>query len=558
MFTIQIKLHWDRFHAHPWGQNPGRVKEAEWPPSPWRLLRSLASAWFRSHPGMAHSEELRTLIEALGKRLPLIGIGKVSFSQTVHYQPNYAKRDKESYGTTRHENHFAATSQPICFRWNDLSLDDPQKFLLTTLLEHVSYFGRADSICEATLQPDNWPEPKDFSWCKPCLSGENKPQRRIDPKCRDVFCPEPSSFQLTDLWQRRTSGTTAENAPVHLVNQMLATDMLVDGGCLVSYEMPKGWPQDWVVKTPRTEKKPDKPLPSDGPKVARHLRFSLQCRVPIATKFTVTLAELFRAAANHHLCKVHGNGAQSPALLGKNAHGPLEGHQHAFFLPMAQDDSQPGMLTDLHLWCPMGLTRAEVDVLLRIRQLSWGKGRFPVNPVLIAMSNEPPPDTKLATGDGATQPLRSRVWQSATPFIPPGHFFRGDKSNPKVKANATPEMQLAKALSEAGATTPVMIHRLPAFQHSALPTTNTAGIPLMPAWDIVRAPEGDDISVLPFDQAIEVAAHQNSSGANNKAHHRRIGFFMQLTFDEPVTLPMPAFGHSSHFGLGLFVPIDHA
>lgn len=112
--------------------------------------------------------------------------------------------------------------------------------------------------------------------------------------------------------------------------------------------------------------------------------------MPIASKFTVTLAELFRAAANHHLCKVHGNGSQSPALLGKDAHGPLEGHQHAFFLPMAQDDSQPGMLTDLHLWCPMGLTRAEVDVLLRIRQLSWGKGRFPVNPVLIAMGQEPP------------------------------------------------------------------------------------------------------------------------------------------------------------------------
>lgn len=133
-------------------------------------------------------------------------------------------------------------------------MDDQQKFLLTTLLEHVSYFGRADSICEATLQPDNSAEPKDFSWCKPCLSGENKPQRRIDPKCRDVFCPEPSGFQLTDLWQRRTSETTAENAPVHLVNQMLATDMQVDGGCLVSYEMPKGWPQEWVVKTPPNRK----------------------------------------------------------------------------------------------------------------------------------------------------------------------------------------------------------------------------------------------------------------------------------------------------------------
>lgn len=89
------------------GQNPGRVKELESPPSPWRLLRSLASAWFRSHPRIAHSEELRALIEALGKRLPLIGIGKVSFSQTVHYQPNYAKE------TTTAPPVMKTTSQPL-------------------------------------------------------------------------------------------------------------------------------------------------------------------------------------------------------------------------------------------------------------------------------------------------------------------------------------------------------------------------------------------------------------------------------------------------------------
>lgn len=77
----------------------------------------------------------------------------------------------------------------------------------------------------------------------------------------------------------------------------------------------------------------------------------------------------------------------------------------------------------------------------------------------------------------------------------------------------------------------------------------------MPAWDLVRVPDEDDISALPFDQAIEVATHQNSSSPR-KAHSRRIGFFMQLIFDEQVALPMPTFGHSAHFGLGLFVPAD--
>lgn len=290
-----------------------------------------------------------------------------------------------------------------------------------------------------------------------------------------------------------------------------------------------------------------KPAPSDGPKVARYLRFSLQCSVPIATKFTVTLAELFRAAANHHLCKVHGQGVKSPALLGKDV---PEGHQHAFYLPLAQDHS----LTDFHVWCPMGLTRAEVDVLLRIRRLSWGNGRFPVNPVLTAMGMEPPADAKLAVGDQTVQPLRSRIWRSETPFVPPLHFYRGDKSNPKVKANATPEHQLVVCLRQAGLDKPVAIERLPAFQ-TELTEEPQGSLPPMPAWDIVRAPEGDDLASMPFDQAIEVATHQNSSDSS-RARHRRIGFFLQLTFDELVTLPMPSFGHSSHFGLGLFVPAD--
>jgi hypothetical protein len=31
--------------------------------------------------------------------------------------------------------------------------------------------------------------------------------------------------------------------------------------------------------------------------------------------------------------------------------------------------------------------------------------------------------------------------------------------------------------------------------------------------------------------------------------------FFEIEFGEPVALPVPAFGHSCHFGLGLFVPV---
>lgn len=551
MTTIRLTFPWGRFYATPWGINASRLREPEWPPSPWRLLRALVSAWFRAHPGQAPTSECVALIESLGREPPHIRIGKVSFGHTVHWQPNYGAASAEDkadagYKNTRHENHFAAVASPVSFRWPGITLPPEHRRLLETLLAEVSYFGRAESLCHAELT-DTEPSQIEADWCRPTEG------RKISAACRDVFCPKPDDFEFADLWSKRgdASRKNLDVAPPHLGDRLLATNMQADGGAWRSYQMPDGWPQKYVVRTPRSQKPRSTPEPSDGPKVAHYLRFSLQCRVPIASKFTVTLAELFRASANHHLCKAHGDHACSPALLGKDA---PPGHHHAFYLPMAHDTTMPRMLTDLHLWCPMGLTRAEVDVLLRIRRLSWGKGRYPVNPVLVAMGNEPPDDVRFGRGEPAKLRPRSRVWRSATPFIPSGHFFTGGKSKPRLKANASPEAQLCRALRDSGVTQAATIQRLPAFQHPSVGSVPRDAIPPMPDWDIVRAPEGDELDAMPFDQAVEAIAHQNSSDEHG-THHRRVGFFLQIIFDEDVALPQPSFGHSAHFGLGLFVPV---
>ena len=329
--------------------------------------------------------------------------------------------------------------------------------------------------------------------------------------------------------------------------------MHADGAAWRSYWMPEGWPEKFIVRTPRSQKARAASDPSEGPKVAHYLRFSLQCRVPISSKFTVTLAEMFRASANFHLCKVHGDLARSPALLGKDA---PTGHQHAFYLPMAHDETMPRMLTDLHIWCPMGLTRAEVDVLLRIRRLNWGNGRYPVNPVLIAMSQEPPEDIPFGRGPPAKFRPASRVWRSVTPFVPSGHFFTGNKTKPKLKVNASPEVQLCKALREVDVAEPVTVQRMSALQHASIEPKPVGTLPPLPDWGIVRAADSAEIDAMPFDKAVEAITHQNGSDGSRNSFHRRIGFFFQISFDREVALPIPALGNSSHFGLGLFEPAD--
>lgn len=550
MLTIKLTFPWGLYYAHPWGINPGRLREAEWPPSPWRLLRALTSAWFRANPGQKPNAECQRLIEAIARECPDIGVGRVSFGQTVHWQPNYGatrvtqKRDA-SYKRTRHENYFASVDGPVLFHWRELELTKIQLGLLSTLLNEITYFGRAESLCHAVINECGAENSDNIGWCRPHLvNNENAQARIISPAYRDVFCPNPNDFRFTDLWTLRSLNQEpgSANAPPHLVDQLLKKGMWTDGTVWISYRMPAGWPKKWVVKTPRTAKQTAKRPLSDGPKAAHYLCFSLQCRVPLLPKFIVPLAEQFRKAASSSLRKVYGKAASSFAIFGHADDRPenLEGeHQHAFYLPMGHEEAQDDFLSDLHVWCPIGFTQAEIEIFLRIQRLNWGSGKYPVRPVLTAISQDPPTNVPFATGDKA-----ARLWRSISSFVPPRHFYRGNSSRMKLRPKDTPERQLIKCLKDTGITTPGEIRRI------VPPGQNTADG--QARWEIVRVPAYEESDV---DEAIRIPVHCNGKTAGTGKKERRVGFFFEIEFDQPVALPMPSLGHSSHFGLGLFVPV---
>ena len=203
--------------------------------------------------------------------------------------------------------------------------------------------------------------------------------------------------------------------------------------------------------------------------------------------------------------------------------------------------NHPRTITDLHVWCPYGFTQAETQALLRIQRLIWKDGRYPVRPMLTTMSLKPPDDLPLATGA-----MKSRVWRNETPFVPDRYFYRGDRSKPKLRESDSPEQQLIDSLRRAGITIPGEVRRLSLAEMQAEPMES---LPPTPRWDIVRAPEGE---VSPFHEGVTSPTHTNGRQKERKGNQQRIGFFMELSFESEVALPMPAFGHSNHFGLGLF------
>ncbi|HET8759883.1 MAG TPA: type I-U CRISPR-associated protein Csb2, partial [Nitrospiria bacterium] len=420
--------------------------------------------------------------------------------------------------------------------WRTLTVEEKQRSLLWDILQHVSYFGRAESLCNLELV-DGKVFPDD-GWCRPCLNNGN-PIRRIAENCRDVFCPDPQGFQANDLWSRRAGRDALDrnNAPPHLVEDLLAHQPLPDGGRWVSYEMPVGWPGRWVVRVAKSARRKSIPV-LPAPRIAHYLRFSLQCRIPVPLKFTVPLAEQFRKRALAHYGRANANGS-SFALSGHNRPDDVEGeHQHAFYLPLGTDRPRPDLLNELHVWCPYGFTQAEVEALMRVDRLDWGSGKHPLRPVLMAIGNTVPHECQISIGQ-----ISSRIWRSRTPFVPPRYFYRGNLHRAKLKAKDAPEQQLAQCLRQAGIDTTGEIRRL-------TPNGQTQqSIPPLSEWDIVRAPESEEEALT---SGIITAVHVPTNSASVEKT-RRIGLFFEIAFDVPVSLRVPALGHSAHFGLGLFI-----
>lgn len=169
-----------------------------------------------------------------------------------------------------------------------------------------------------------------------------------------------------------------------------------DGAAWYSYRMPEGWPERWVVRHPQ----PPRRRKISGRIIAHFLEFSLQCRIPIPTKHTVSIAEMFRDAA----IRLH----RLPpfALSGHDRPDRAQGeHVHAFYLP--HPDATGEALSTLRVWCIHGFTQEEVNALMSVGALRWAGGRFPARPVLLQLQRVLPP------------PGKARVWRSVTPSVPP-------------------------------------------------------------------------------------------------------------------------------------------
>ena len=187
--TISIRFLTGRAHLHPWQSHhsEGRV---EWPPSHWRLLRAVVAVAGRGLTSLSASDEFSdpaikpkaikrnpesvwpldvNLYEAANEDVrdeiplsrftrlletlsatPSIYLPRTSGGHTRQYFPIHEAGIVKNTGSAVFDT-FAAVSkyQPLLFHWPNIELDMPQELDLTTILSRMTYFGRAESWCQA-------------------------------------------------------------------------------------------------------------------------------------------------------------------------------------------------------------------------------------------------------------------------------------------------------------------------------------------------------------------------------------------------------------------------
>ncbi|MCL6593675.1 MAG: type I-U CRISPR-associated protein Cas5/Cas6 [Alicyclobacillus sp.] len=147
MIGIELRFPAGDYHATPWGRHVNEA-EVEWPPSPWRLLRSLLSCWYRHALYEAYPESLlRESLHLLATELPSYALPAAVHTHTRHYMPLGGNKKTLVFDG------FLRISQNarMGVYWPHLSATREQWQLLTDLVGRLGYLGRAESWVQAEV-----------------------------------------------------------------------------------------------------------------------------------------------------------------------------------------------------------------------------------------------------------------------------------------------------------------------------------------------------------------------------------------------------------------------
>jgi CRISPR-associated protein Csb2 len=518
MIAIEFNFLAGRYHATPWDAqvNEGLV---EWPPSPWRLLRTLIATWHLKAREDVAEDALIALIAKLSGELPVFSlpIDQVSLAHTRHYMPLY--RSSLDGKTTKIFDTFVRLSEngPMTALWQVTGLNEDERRTLEILVARIGYLGRAESWIEGRVKESSlglvnaWPLQENES-----LTPEEEAVKIMAPYSEDEYRIWRQGFVSGLEGKSGQSKSLSKDLPENIYSALQADTATIKqhgwsqppGSKLVLYRRPRLQPEIRFKNLSLIGE------PKNLPTIAR---FALTSAVPPRLTETVSVADRIRTAL-----MARSRGAE--VFSGKNESGvPLKmGHQHTHIF--CESHGRSGAITHVALYAPRGFDR-EALVTISGMEKVWGRGGHDLQLVYLGCGTPQAfVDGKDRAGGVRSPFATSPVWVSSTPFVPTRLPKYNRNRKPRLDENGlhqgTPEHDLRRLIRLAGKLEPLEIEPI-AFTFLGKHKTR---------WlEFIRSrKKGPD-------------------------EERRLGYGFRIVFPEPIQGPI-ALGYGSHFGLGLFVP----
>ncbi|RLS31379.1 MAG: hypothetical protein DWH80_07950 [Planctomycetota bacterium] len=601
--------------ANPWQGFDAALKELQA-----RALRQVPVALCDTPNDDLGINSLISLLSSMSDA-PEIWLPRSSHGHTRQYFPIHEEGIVKPSGVPVFDT-FAVVDKnlPVHFQWPYLELSeaDPQLNELRRILSRMTYFGRAESWCEATAHVGLKLEegPHTSYWKCVCAGGVGQHSASIDDRNFIVerkLAPIPIQTEqfrnevLEFVW-RVTPRLTREAFRQTLLAESNATMLLrcllressadiasnLDrpiGTRWVHYAVPRAI-FDLPSPRPKTRLRPQETI-----QVVRYALNSVTMNRPVLPPLTDTLliGGKFRDAALAIYGVVTGKknwfdyDEADPYPRNLCGHErdrkPLCGHTHAFFWPTDEDND--GFLDHVTVYCPAGFEQSEVDALRRLVRIRQRGGRpdLLVTPVFLGKAEAFGP-WQLKPG---AEPVRSFV--SATPYFCPLHLTHGKNGSGKLRP-ITPILQ--RGLVEYGITADVKQIDELVFDYAPADlaevcesiAANVARQPIPPrqffpvieppsTFPSLSQPDGScnsrykgacirnaDDPQYPFGLTVGLLVNHSTRFVRTLSFCRRRrdaevkgpGRLFRITFRETQP-PRPfALGDQCHFGLGLFVP----
>lgn len=509
MIVLELRFPAGRYHATPWGRhvNEGAV---EWPPSPWRLLRTLIATWHLKASKDVPEGTLRGLIKALSE-LPECSLPAATTAHTRHFMPVIEGKNEKK---TKIFDAFVQVdpSAAIKVAWN-VELSAAELDALRILCERVCYFGRAESLVEISVANSS----DDFVANSTPLSDdvaqptETELVRTLVPMGDEAYSNWRAEISEKSAKaegpRKKSKKTEGAHVPKDIFEALHA-----DTGELQA----AGWnlpPGSRYVNYVRAENAFAAPA-----RLRRRSRATLLTVARYTLKSAVMPSLLNAVSVSDQLHKVLvGLSQQRPVFTGAEADG--NGHAHIFC--ESNDTAGLGHITHVTVFARDGFDEKALQTLRRL-QWTHGKKGHEYRLVLHGIGKEEDfPDCCLFR--------EAKSWRSITPFVATRHAKTFRDGRPKMDENGwqigSPGHDLLRLLS-------------------LQPDGVGAHVQLMAE------------NKLPYDfgaRRVRSLQFQTVRHNGGGSHGHQSGAAFRITFREAKRGPF-ALGYGAHFGLGLFAP----